>query len=158
MQINLDTFDYDDIHSRRALWQILKCAKKETGFDAFAYSLFIQLFPKENGGCEFVITKKHEEEKETLIWYSDIDRFFYAVKTAMQNKWEICFFKDRFCENSFYILAAAPAFCGSVLCEWGKKIEEKNKREFLKRRAKIIPAEKLKGFLDGYARQTRKAL
>lgn len=156
MQIKLDAFDYNDIQSRRALWKILNRAKEKTGFDAFAYPLFIQLFPKPSGECEFIITKKYEEKEETLIWVSDIDRFFYAVKKAIQNKWEVFFFKDSLRKEAFYILAAAPSFSGSVLAEWGKKIENENKREFLKNHAKIIPAEKLKGFLDGYARQTRK--
>ena len=52
-----DELDYDNTETRRALWEILDEAKKETGFDAAKERVLIQMFRGKRGGCELFVTK-----------------------------------------------------------------------------------------------------
>ena len=52
-----EEIDYDNTHTRRALWEILDEAKEKTGFDAASDKILIQLYPSKDGGCELFVTK-----------------------------------------------------------------------------------------------------
>ncbi|MBQ8720183.1 MAG: adaptor protein MecA [Clostridia bacterium] len=55
--LRVEEIDYDNTHTRRALWEILDEAKKQTGFDAASDKVLIQLYPSKDGGCELFVTK-----------------------------------------------------------------------------------------------------
>lgn len=52
-----EDIDYNNTHTRRALWQILDEAKVRTGFDAASDKILVQLYPSKDGGCELFVTK-----------------------------------------------------------------------------------------------------
>ena len=58
--------DYDDTHTRRALWSILDDAKKQSGFDAAASRVCLQLFPSRTGGCELYVTRLRADGKSEI--------------------------------------------------------------------------------------------
>lgn len=53
--------DYDDTHTRRALWSIFDDAKKKTGFDAAKGRIYLQIYPLLSGGCELCVTRLREK-------------------------------------------------------------------------------------------------
>lgn len=55
--LDRDAMNYDNTGTRRALWQILDDARQETGFDAAASRVLIQVYPSRDGGCELYVTK-----------------------------------------------------------------------------------------------------
>lgn len=64
--LTCDTIDYDNTETRRAFWSILDEAKHQTGFDAAAGRVLIQVYPMRRGGCEMYVTRlcgrKDDEE------------------------------------------------------------------------------------------------
>ncbi len=56
-ELDCEAMDYDNTETRKALWQILDEAKKETGFDAAKDRVFVQVYPGKGGGCEMFVTK-----------------------------------------------------------------------------------------------------
>ena len=60
--LTCDKIDYDNTETRKAVWSILDYAKHETGFDAAAGRIYIQVYPEKNGGCEIYITKLQKNE------------------------------------------------------------------------------------------------
>ncbi len=60
-----DDLDYDNTETRRALWEILDEAKKETGFDAARERVLIQMFRGKRGGCELFVTKVSAASENT---------------------------------------------------------------------------------------------
>ncbi len=70
--ISYDQLDYNDSDTKKLVLQLLNVAKSETGFDAAAGKLFIEVFPDVDGGCIFYFTlltgeKKKGNEKNILI-------------------------------------------------------------------------------------------
>ncbi|MCL2212401.1 MAG: adaptor protein MecA [Oscillospiraceae bacterium] len=56
-ELTCENIDYDNTETRRAFWNILNEAKHQTGFDAAADRVFIQVYPSKGGGCEIFVTK-----------------------------------------------------------------------------------------------------
>lgn len=90
--ISPDAMNYDNTETRRAIWQILDEAKQETGFDAAAGRLVIQVYPSREGGCELYITKiqhtaprdgtrgGNNGEREVLYRFSDMNTLLAACR------------------------------------------------------------------------------
>lgn len=55
--LDTEALDYDNKETRRAFWQILDEAKRQTGFDASSDRVFVQVYPSKKGGCEMFVTK-----------------------------------------------------------------------------------------------------
>lgn len=55
--LDCDRLDYGDLETKSILRSILDRAKCETGFDSGKGSIFIQLYPSREGGCEMYVTK-----------------------------------------------------------------------------------------------------
>ena len=65
--LTCDKIDYDNTETRKAVWSILDYAKHETGFDAAACRIYIQVYPEKNGGCEIYITKLQKKELPSVL-------------------------------------------------------------------------------------------
>ena len=48
--------DYRKVETKRALWQMLGEAKKSCGFDASGESLYVEVYPSRQGGCEIFVS------------------------------------------------------------------------------------------------------
>ena len=70
-ELTCDKIDYDNTETRKAVWSILDYAKHETGFDAAAGRIFIQVYPEKNGGCEIYITKLQKNELPSAVGMND---------------------------------------------------------------------------------------
>ncbi len=79
--LTCDNIEYDNTESRRAFWDILNVAKRETGFDAANNRIFIQVYPSKDGGCEMYITKIPDEYDKSDCCVDKIPR-----KTKNPNK------------------------------------------------------------------------
>lgn len=56
-ELSCDTIECENSPSRRAFWNILDEAKRQTGFDPAGERVFVQLYPERSGGCEMFVTK-----------------------------------------------------------------------------------------------------
>lgn len=54
--MDLAALDYASTETRRAFWAILDDAKHETGFDAAAGKVCVQIYTSKSGGCEMYVT------------------------------------------------------------------------------------------------------
>ena len=61
--LTISSFDYENVKTKRALWQMLDEAKKTVGFDASNASLYVELYPSRTGGCEIFVTRRLKKEK-----------------------------------------------------------------------------------------------
>ncbi len=62
--LDCDRLDYDDSETKSILRSILDRAKYETGFDSGRGSIFIQLYPSREGGCEMYVTRLNVNVKK----------------------------------------------------------------------------------------------
>lgn len=106
-----DELDYDNTETRRALWEILDEAKKETGFDAAKERVLIQMFRGKRGGCELFVTKVSavSENAEKVLrktrtnayLFSDIETLFLMCEKLYaldyREKSEIYRMENGFC-------------------------------------------------------------
>ncbi len=65
--LNCETIDSVNSPSRRAFWNILDEAKRQTGFDPAGERVFVQLYPERSGGCEMFVTKLGIRAAQTLM-------------------------------------------------------------------------------------------
>lgn len=98
--ISPDAMNYDNTETRRAIWQILDEAKQETGFDAAAGRLVIQVYPSREGGCELYITKmqraappdgargKGGGEREVLYRFPDMETLLSACRQLSRRAYD----------------------------------------------------------------------
>jgi len=63
--ITLAEFDYANVETKRALWQMLDEAKKLCGFDASGASLYVEVYPSRTGCCEIFISCLDKKGEET---------------------------------------------------------------------------------------------
>ena len=49
-------FDYQSVETKRALRQMLDEAKRKCGFDAAGASLYVEVYPSRQGGCEIFVS------------------------------------------------------------------------------------------------------
>lgn len=59
-ELQPNTADYGDLHTRAALRHIFEDAQAEIGFETQGERLFVQLYTSRNGGCEIFVTKLEE--------------------------------------------------------------------------------------------------
>ncbi len=62
--LSSESLDYDNVETRRALWEILDEAKLKLGFDAAENRILVQAYPDKKGGCEIYVTKMEKEAAE----------------------------------------------------------------------------------------------
>ncbi len=65
--LNCETIDAVDSPSRRAFWNILDEAKRQTGFDPAGERVFVHLYPERGGGCEMFVTKLGSGAAQSLL-------------------------------------------------------------------------------------------
>lgn len=58
--IDCDSLDYNNTKTRKAVWDILDRAYRQTGFDAAKERVCIKIYPDKSGGCKIYITKLHD--------------------------------------------------------------------------------------------------
>ena len=94
--ITLDDFDYDSTKGRRVIWELFDRAREETGFDAAKEKVYIQLYPKESGGCELFVTKLEKEDDERVCFlFSGSDNFLSALSLFSLPPVGASYYRDR---------------------------------------------------------------
>lgn len=61
LNIDIESFDYSNVSSKKVFWEILEKAKLSAGFDADKSKLYVQVFPDSDGGCEIFVTKYNSD-------------------------------------------------------------------------------------------------
>ena len=76
-----DTMDYGTTATKKAFWDILDRAHRETGFDVSNDKLYVQIFPSHDGGCEMFVTKQPQEaaSKTTSSPFEDLHNKYYRT-------------------------------------------------------------------------------
>lgn len=70
-ELNCETIDSVNSPSRRAFWNILDEAKRQTGFDPAGERVFVQLYPERGGGCEMFVTKLGIRSTQPYVTHSE---------------------------------------------------------------------------------------
>ncbi len=129
--LSCDGIDYSNTETRRALWDIFDRAKHETGFDAAASRVYIQVYPDSTGGCEIYASRVCGEPDgdsgvlvHNEILRSAVFRFHSLSELIRACRALLCGpFRPRrsrlFFSDGEYFLEIVPDG-GSVLCEYGE--------------------------------------
>ncbi len=135
--ITLDDFDYDSTKGRRVIWELFDRAREETGFDAAKEKVYIQLYPKESGGCELFVTKLEKEEDERICFlFFGPDHFLSALSLFPHTPTGASFYRDREGERYFALIpeGAAPA----EITEYGERISPPPTRTYFHSHCKKV--------------------
>ena len=55
--MSFDSLDYNNMETRKLIWDLLEEAKRSTGFDPMKSKLLIEAVPSKNGGCVLFFTQ-----------------------------------------------------------------------------------------------------
>ena len=77
--VTAEELDYESNNGKKLIHELFDRAKKETGFVAEGNKVYIQLYPKKNGGCEIFVTKLEETEWEYFL-FSQADFLLDALE------------------------------------------------------------------------------
>ena len=127
LEMEWDSFDYQDEKSRRILGVLFAQAKEETGFDGGGDRLVIRLFPKRNGGCEFLFSneRKDEEEQQAFVFESVDDLLCFRSRLCEEQlqRWvsSVCLEKGRIC----LILGPLTKPLREIICEYAVPVPSK---------------------------------
>lgn len=55
--LTVNTIDYNNTKTRKAIWEIFDRAKSQLGFDAAKSKLRIKVYPLSDGGCDMYVSK-----------------------------------------------------------------------------------------------------
>ncbi len=117
--------DYDDVRTRKMIWEIFDLAKDQTGFDAAREKVCIELFPKKSGGCEIYATKVKDEEKEKDYIFIPQSRDIMPAVERLENVPFDIFESEN--GNLYIKVRLSPSdILTSVLAEFGTLMEFEN--------------------------------
>ena len=148
--LTVERFDYTNVETKRALWQMLDEAKREVGFDAADASLYVELYPSRLGGCEIFVTKlekkRHPVEKvltRYAVSFEESEALIAAsaalVRAGYHAPSPLYRFGERFCLLLSFdegeIARGLPALCE----EFGEREEGFSER--LEKTAHILSAD-----------------
>ena len=156
LEITIDDFDYNTTRTRKVIWDLFDRARLETGFDAAASRIYIQLYPKSDGSCDLLVTKLEEEKNaESLFLIPDFDSLFALLPRLAGIRDQILCYRDKK-SHSFYLLLPASAET-SFASEYGERIEKKNVKQFLVQHCTSVPQEKIEGLFYGFQSKSGEA-
>ncbi|MBE6631128.1 MAG: adaptor protein MecA [Ruminococcaceae bacterium] len=141
--LSCETIDYANTETRKAFWSIFDEAKHQTGFDAAKEKVYIQVYPKTDGGCEMYVTKlglegpnreisveRPKKEKEGFFVYSfptyeAMEEAYRALENApLMDRTE-----NKYFDGCSYYLAVSCKYGNDeidgpvLLCEFGEEID-----------------------------------
>lgn len=121
--ITLDDFDYDSTKGRRVIWELFDRAREETGFDAAKEKVYIQLFPRDGGGCELFVTKLDDSSKAKECYaFAGFDAFFSALQAVADLPRNCSFWRAR--KKELYFVFLPPKSAPAVFAEFGEKLSK----------------------------------
>ncbi len=135
LKVRLDDFDYDRPGGKKAIGALFEKAKSETGFDVEEEKVYIQLYPKNDGGCELFVIKLQEDDEKEFILFSNFEAFFAAQKLFSEKDGVRCY---RFLNGEQYLIEAPLILLPHGIWEFGEKIKHAPSPLFLKTRCKEI--------------------
>ncbi len=134
--VTAEDFDYDSSKGRRVFRELFDLAKEETGFDAAKEKVYIQLYPKKNGGCEIFVTKLEKECDATLCYLIEGADTVFAVSKLFCRENEARLFRCRDGKRFFLITSACTA--PPALSEFAQRLSRLPSEAYLKSRCKEI--------------------
>ena len=130
-QVSLEDFDYELPQGKRVLLSLFDKAKEETGFCAEEEKLYVQLYPKRDGGCElFIICLEADEEPECFA-FDSFDSFLTAHALFCDGRDATCYGLRG--GKRFLILAPSHSV-PPRLWEYGEKMKHPPSPLFLRAR------------------------
>lgn len=152
--VTLEDFDYDSTKGKRVIWELFDRAREETGFDAAKEKVYIQLYPKKNGGCEIFVTKLNSESEERDCYrFDDFDSFYEALGLLKEIAKETDLFRENDADRYYVLLP--PHLTPARFSEFGEKLKEAPGSVFLKSRCRTVRHPERIGFYG--AGEKRKA-
>ena len=139
--VSLEDFDELLPHKKRIFRELMALAKKETGFDASYERVYIQLYPKKDGGCELFIIKLEEEREESYFLFQSFEDFYCG--SALLDGSE-GFFSYKIKGKDWYLMRLAFPY-PPLLAEYGERIKTPPSETFLKAKCTPIQAHLKRG-------------
>lgn len=129
-RMDWDSFDYQNAESRRILWELFAIAREETGFDAVGECLCVKMFPKKNGGCEFLVSAQRqnafEREGQQGYLFSSVDDLL-AFRSRLSREHRKCWKKTVVLEDGriCLLLSCVPRSLEKLLLEYAEPLSGK---------------------------------
>jgi hypothetical protein len=124
---------------KRVLRQMLEKAGRETDFSLSGEKVYIQLYPKKDGGCELFVIRLSSEETQDGYLFSSLDDLVDARRRLSLPRG--CAFYHLPKQDNY--LALVPSSEAPLaLAEYGEKLKKAPSRLYLNTRCKAIWKEK----------------
>jgi hypothetical protein len=133
--ISLDDFDYDNTKGKRVIHKLLEQAKKETGISINKEKIYIQLYPKQDGGCELFVIKLEEDEGIEGFSFDSFDHFYAALAPLFSSP-DCRFYRLLHKEQYLALIPSVEVL--PTLLEYGEKMASIPSSNYLRCRCKKI--------------------
>ena len=133
--VSLDDFDYENTKGKKVIHRLLEQAKKETGISINQEKIYIQLYPKKDGGCELFVIKLEEAEEMEGFSFDSFDHFYTALSPLFSSP--DCRFYRLLQQEKYLALIPSVAVL-PTLWEYGEKMSSLPSANYLKCRCKKI--------------------
>ncbi|MBR2615460.1 MAG: adaptor protein MecA [Clostridia bacterium] len=130
-RLSPEELDYDKPSGRRIIRELFKAAKEHCGFDCTAERVYIQLYPKKDGGCELFVIRLEENAKKECYLIPSLEAYL-AVRSLFRGEDAPIFYRVRQKER-FFVLAPSERI-PPRLGEFAEKQKRTPSRTFLKSR------------------------
>ena len=112
-------FDYEHPEGKRVIREIFDKAKREMGFDVESKKVYVQLYPKKDGGCEIFVIRMEEEKRECYL-FGNLEAFLKARALFEKKERILCYRRKK--EERFLIFAPS-VLVPPRLSEYGEKMK-----------------------------------
>jgi len=133
--VELNDFDETNEKGRKAVLKLCDLARTQTDFSFSQEKVYVQMYPKNNGGCELFFIRLEQEESKFFL-FSSFDSFYSAWSSHPDSAEECAFYKfkhnDRFLVQ-IPSLAIPPSFL-----EFGKPLKKSPSPLYVKTQCKRI--------------------
>ncbi len=126
-QVDVNDFDYDLPKGKKIICELFDRAKKETGFDAQKERVYIQLYPKCDGGCELFIIKL-EEDRDCFLFHS-FDAFYPAWNLFEDQDAITCY---RFNNEDRFLIFSPSVQTPPTITEYGERLKRTPSHTYLR--------------------------
>lgn len=118
LEVRPEEFDYDLPKGRKIIRELFEKAKQEVDFDVGHDKVYIQLYPKQDGGCELFIIKLEEEAE--CFCFSSFDAFCNARKLFSQDQNFTCY---RIKSQDLFLIITPALQIPPAIFEYGQKLK-----------------------------------
>ncbi len=129
-KIRNEDFDFDTEKTRSVILALCEYAKAETDFSITNDKIYIQLYPKADGGCELFFIRLEEEDGGEYFLFHSFDHLYTACGNLKSQASDCVFY--RIGQRDDFLLRIPSEKALPCLWEYGEKLKDAPSRGYLR--------------------------